>query len=144
MGRSVALVAPGSRQVPGLEFVLPTVFAPQGEAFCLSGRSAIASSLGLRVNSCCEYAYWCPASKAVKCYVHGGFDKCCTDEDRHECLPTMYGSEDGLRLGDGFMCYRCGNYVAVGVRHESATQPGFPRRSGPPRRGTWLDDPPLT
>ena len=77
---------------------------------------------------CCEYAYWCPTVKAVKCYVHGGFVKCCEHEDLHECLADMYGSEDGLRFGDGFMCLRCGNYEAVGNPHEPAKEPGFPER----------------
>ncbi len=90
---------------------------------------------------CCEYAYWCPSSSAVKCYAHGQFEKCCDQEDLHECLWDMYGSEDGLAFGDGFTCLRCGNYEVVGNFHDPP-QPDFPRKTGLPRRGTWLDDPP--
>jgi hypothetical protein len=93
------------------------------------------------VNSCCEYEYFCPTVNAVKCYAHGGFDKCCDREELHECVSNMYGSDDGLMFGDGFICYRCGNYEAVG-NHHGLPRPGFPRKTGPPRRGTWLDDPP--
>lgn len=53
----------------------------------------------------------------------------------------MYGSEDGLWFGDGFVCYRCGNYEAVGNPH-GPPLPGFPRKTGPARRGSWLTDPP--
>lgn len=86
---------------------------------------------------CCEYAYFCPARDAVACYAHGGADPCCEEEQRHECLRDMYGGEDGLMYGDGFVCLRCGNYEAVGVAHEPATTAGFPRRYGP-RRTSWL------
>jgi hypothetical protein len=52
----------------------------------------------------------------------------------------MYGSEDGLMLGDGFRCLRCGNYEMVGVAHGPATEAGFPRRQGFPRE-QWLEVP---
>lgn len=93
------------------------------------------------VKYCCGYAYWCPTAKSVRCFAHGGFEECCALEDLHECLSDMYGSEDGLMFGDGFMCLRCGNYEVVGNHHD-LPHPGFPRKQGPPRRGTWLDDPP--
>jgi hypothetical protein len=93
------------------------------------------------MNTCCEYAYWCPTVKEKRCYAHGGFEVCCAQEDLHECLSTMYGDEDGLMLGDGYMCLRCGNYEVVGVPHEPP-KPPFPRKTGPPRRGSWLTNPP--
>jgi hypothetical protein len=93
-----------------------------------------------RVKYCCEYAYGCPERVAVVCYVHGGEDPCCLDEGAHECLEDMYGSEDGLMLGDGFRCLRCGNYEMVGVAHGPATEPGFPRKQGLPRE-SWLEVP---
>ncbi len=95
------------------------------------------------MNTCCEYAYWCPTSGAVKCYAHGGFEQCCDREDLHECLLGMYGSEDGVGFGDGFICYRCGNYEIAGNPH-GPPQPGFPCKTGPPRRGTLLDHPPAS
>ncbi|GAA0953158.1 hypothetical protein GCM10009554_57150 [Kribbella koreensis] len=92
------------------------------------------------VKYCCEYAYGCPERVAVVCYVHGGEDPCCLDEGAHECLEDMYGSEDGLMLGDGFVCLRCGNYEMVGLAHGPATEPGFPRKQGLPREH-WLEVP---
>ncbi len=90
---------------------------------------------------CCDYAYWCPTQEAVGCFVHGP-DVCCDHEELHECLADQYGAEDGISFGDGFVCMRCGNYEIVGVKHSPATEPGFPRRTGPSRTGSWLDDPP--
>ncbi|MEU4391268.1 hypothetical protein [Kribbella sp. NPDC023855] len=89
---------------------------------------------------CCEYAYRCPERAAVACYVHGGADPCCSDEAAHTCLRDMYGSEDGLMFGDGFQCLRCGNYELVGMEHEPASEPGFPRRQGLPREH-WFEVP---
>jgi hypothetical protein len=91
------------------------------------------------VKYCCEYAYWCPAALEVHCYVHGGVGACCRHEDLHECLPDMYGSEDELMFGDGFMCLRCGDHEAVGNPHHPPA-PGYPKKSGPPRT-SWLDLP---
>jgi len=93
------------------------------------------------VKYCCEYAYWCPTSGRAKCYAHDGLDVCCEREDLHECLSDMHGGDDGLMFGDGFMCLRCGNYEAAGNPHLPA-QPGYPKKIGPARRGSWLDDPP--
>src|SRR5580704_7528355 len=92
---------------------------------------------------CCGYAYHCPQRNATHCYVHDP-EPDCGQEESHTCLSDMYGEEDGLRFGDGFVCLRCGNYEWVGPgRHDPPQKQGFPRRTGPPRRGTWLDDPPL-
>lgn len=52
----------------------------------------------------------------------------------------MYGSEDGLMFGDGFVCLRCGNYELVGLDHAPPTEPGFPRKQGPARTG-WFTAP---
>jgi hypothetical protein len=90
--------------------------------------------------TCCDYRYFCPTRNEERCYAHGDFEVCCEREDLHECLRDPFGG-DGLMLGDGFMCMRCGNYEPVGVRHDPAL-PGFPRKTGPPRHGSWLDDPP--
>lgn len=40
--------------------------------------------------SCCEQAYFCPASNEVECGVHGGFDTCCARPDLHH--PVVEGS----------------------------------------------------
>ncbi|GAB2571080.1 hypothetical protein [Kribbella endophytica] len=80
---------------------------------------------------CCDYAYSCPERGAVACYAHGGSDPCCGDEQAHECLRDMYGSEDGLTYGDGFFCRRCGNYELTGLEHERAKEPGFPAKYAP-------------
>jgi hypothetical protein len=45
----------------------------------------------------------------------------------------MYGSEDGLMYGDGFRCWRCGNYELVGMAHQPATEPGYPKKRPPQR-----------
>lgn len=95
------------------------------------------------MNTCCDYAYWCPTARDVKCYAHGGYEQCCEREELHECLPDMYGSEDGIGFGDGFICLRCGNYEAAGNPH-GPPAPGFPRKTGPPRKGTLLDPPPAS
>ncbi len=89
---------------------------------------------------CCAYAYHCPSTQRVRCYAHDRLTSCCDQEALHECLPDMYGAEDGLHFGDGFTCYRCGNYELVGSRHDPPA-PGFPRKTGPGRR-SWLGDPP--
>jgi hypothetical protein len=94
------------------------------------------------VKYCCEYAYHCPRRDAGRCYVHDT-EPCCDHEEAHTCLWDMFGDEDGLSFGDGFVCLRCGNYEVVGVQHGPPQKPGFPRRAGPPRKGSWLDDPPL-
>ncbi|WP_143465357.1 hypothetical protein [Kribbella sp. ALI-6-A] len=80
---------------------------------------------------CCDYAYLCPARDAVACYAHGGADPCCADESAHACLEDMYGGEDGLMYGDGFVCRRCGNYELTGLEHQPASEPGFPRKYPP-------------
>ncbi|WP_344157104.1 hypothetical protein [Kribbella yunnanensis] len=49
-------------------------------------------------------------------------------EDEHECLDDMYGAEDGMSLGDGYICERCGDYVMTGVSHGPETEEGFPRK----------------
>jgi hypothetical protein len=92
------------------------------------------------VKYCCDYAYWCATVDNVRCHAHDSFEVCCDREDLHEFLADTFGG-DSLMLGDGFMCPRCGNYEVVGNHHDPP-QPGFPRKTGPARRGTWLDDPP--
>jgi hypothetical protein len=52
----------------------------------------------------------------------------------------MYGSEDGIGFGDGFVCLRCGNYEVAGNPHDPPGA-GFPRTTGPPR-DSWLGEPP--
>lgn len=53
----------------------------------------------------------------------------------------MYGSEDGIGFGDGFICLRCGNYEAASPAPHGPPGPGFPRKTGPPRKDTFLDPP---
>ena len=89
---------------------------------------------------CCEYIYYCPDRDIDLCLEHDRVESCCDKELEHECLADMYGSEDGLMFGDGFVCLRCGNYELVGLAHGPATEPGFPRKSGAGRTG-WFDLP---
>jgi hypothetical protein len=90
------------------------------------------------VRRCCEYIYFCPTAREKRCYVHDEIARCCDHEELHQCVETAAA----LSFGDGYTCLRCDNYEIVGNPHGPATQPGFPRKQGPRRQGTWLTPPP--